>query len=86
MTKSRSNSQKYFGPQPLKDTRASLLARLEVLMDVAGAKPWGPFSRDLGRLRLGTLRSLIYRIERALSEAFEDGQEREALSVVGGRG
>jgi hypothetical protein len=64
-------------PSP-KEKRA-VLEKLGVLLDVAGTTtPWEEVTNRLYRLPIGTINALIYRVERARAQAFEEGQQHKS--------
>lgn len=67
-------------PTPLMKRRAELYMKLEKLIGddaIAGVKTsWGAVAEKLARVTTPELISLVYRIERALALADENGQAR----------
>ena len=60
-----------------KEKRAAL-EKLHVLLDVAGtAHTWEEVSRSLRRCPTTIINALVYRVERARAQAFEEGQLSE---------
>lgn len=54
--------------------KADLLAKLEPLLTVAGTDvSWDELNGELRVLSNRALRALVYRVERARADAFEDG-------------
>jgi hypothetical protein len=57
--------------------KAALLQKLEKLLDVAGVQmTWEALSDELRCIPIQGLRALVYRVEQARSEAYEEGCAR----------
>lgn len=59
------------------------VAKLEKLLECAGTtRPWEEISSDLWRLPIKTIHSLVYRVERARGQAFDEGREHSDGQVT----
>jgi len=70
------------------DMKASLIAQLKVLLDVAGATTaWSEIESQLIGLSEHVLFALVYRVERARGDAFDEGVDarRRVADDVDGR-
>ncbi|HEV3059710.1 MAG TPA: hypothetical protein VGY48_15775 [Vicinamibacterales bacterium] len=57
------------------------IEKLDKLLECAGARPWNEIEPDLWRLSTSTINSLIYRVERARGQAFDEGREHSDGTV-----
>lgn len=54
--------------------RAEQIAKLEKLLDCAGTvTPWERIAESLGRVPVKVLIALVYRVERALANSYQEG-------------
>jgi len=52
------------------------VAKLGKLLECAGtARPWEEIAEDLWRLPIKAINGLVYRVERARGQAFDEGRE-----------
>lgn len=62
--------------------RSEPIARLAKLLDAAGTgTPWEVIERSLLRMPVKVLNALVYRVERARGEAYDDGVARSDVRL-----